>query len=62
MAMTIIFAIHLVLFTSVALALGESGNLSPQLAAWLPIGFFALLGCWLMQRRVAGRALWPLFG
>jgi lipopolysaccharide export system permease protein len=62
MAMTIIFAIHLVLFTSVALALGESGNLSPQLAAWLPIGLFALLGCWLMQRRVAGRALWPLFG
>lgn len=60
-AVTIILAIHLVLFTSVALALGESGNLSPMLAAWLPVILFALLGYWLMKRRVDGRALWPLF-
>lgn len=62
MALTIVLAIHLVLFTSVALALGESGNLSPVAAAWSPVAFFGLLGCWLMKRRMAGRALWPLFG
>jgi lipopolysaccharide export system permease protein len=62
MALTIVMAIHLVLFTSVALALGESGNLSPALAAWVPVALFGLLGCWLMKRRMAGRALWPLFG
>lgn len=61
-AVTIILAIHLVLFTSVALALGESGNLSPLLAAWAPVSLFAIFGFWLMKRRVEGRALWPLFG
>ncbi len=62
MALTIVLAIHLVLFTSVALALGESGNMSPFLAASLPVVVFASLGGWLMKRRMSGRALWPLFG
>ncbi|MFM2170401.1 MAG: hypothetical protein RI957_630 [Verrucomicrobiota bacterium] len=60
MALTIILAIHMVLLTSVALALGESGNMPPALAAWSPIAVFAALGIWLMRRRSAGRALWPL--
>lgn len=61
-AITIILAIHLVLLTSVALALGESGNISPAVAAWSPIVLFAALGGWLMRRRSSGRALWPLLG
>jgi lipopolysaccharide export system permease protein len=62
MAVTIILAIQLVLFSTVALALGESGNLSPKLAAWGPVVFFALLGMWLMNRRSSGRPLWPIVG
>ncbi len=62
MALTIILAIHLVLLSSVALALGESGNMAPAIAAWSPVMLFALIGGWLMWRRSSGRALWPLFG
>lgn len=61
-AMVIVLAILLVLFSSVALALGESGHVSPIIAVWLPVAAYGLLGLWLMSRRVAGRALWPLFG
>lgn len=61
-AVTIVFAILLVLFSSVALALGESGHVAPVLAVWLPVGLFGLLGIMLMKRRAAGRGLWPLFG
>jgi lipopolysaccharide export LptBFGC system permease protein LptF len=62
MALTIILAIHMVLLSSVALALGESGNMAPALSAWSPVMVFACIGCWLMWRRSSGRALWPLFG
>ena len=62
MAVTIILAIASVLLSSVSLALGESGNISPLLAAWTPIALFVFLGIWLMRRRARGRALWPLFG
>jgi lipopolysaccharide export system permease protein len=62
MAVTIVLAILSVLLSSVSLALGESGNIAPFLAAWLPIVLFAALGVWLMRRRVRGRALWPIIG
>jgi lipopolysaccharide export system permease protein len=55
-------AIFMVLLTSVLLALGESENMNPALAAWLPIGIFTIIGFLLMLRRNAGRALWPIFG
>jgi LPS export ABC transporter permease LptG len=58
----ILLAIVSVLFSSVGLALGESGHVSPMLAAWSPVCFFALLGIWMMCRRCAGRPLWPVFG
>ncbi len=62
MAVTIILAIQLVLLSTVALAMGESGNLSPKAAAWGPVLCFAVLGIWLMRRRSSGRPLWPLLG
>jgi len=62
MALTILLAILLVLLSSVALALGEAGNVPPLWAAWTPVVFFTVVGCWLMGRRASGRALWPLFG
>jgi lipopolysaccharide export LptBFGC system permease protein LptF len=62
MAITIILAIQLVLLSTVALAMGESGNLSPKAAAWGPVLCFAVLGIWLMRRRSSGRPLWPLLG
>lgn len=57
-ALAIIITIQMVLLTSVALALGESGNLSPAIAAWSPILLFSALGVWMMHRRSSGRALW----
>lgn len=62
MAFTIMLAIGMVLLSSVALALGEAGNVPPLWAAWLPVVLFLIVGCWLMRRRSSGRALWPLIG
>lgn len=52
MAITMIVTILHVLISSVALALGESGNMTPMLAAWLPVAFFAFFGAWMMRQRM----------
>lgn len=48
----------LLLITNISLALGESGTLSPFLAAWLPNIGFSLLGFYLFQRRITGRPIY----
>jgi lipopolysaccharide export system permease protein len=52
MAITMIVTILHVLISSVALALGESGNMTPMLAAWLPVVLFAIFGVWMMRQRI----------
>jgi LPS export ABC transporter permease LptG len=52
MAITMIVTILHVLISSVALALGESGNMTPMLAAWLPVALFAIFGAWMMRQRI----------
>jgi lipopolysaccharide export system permease protein len=52
MAITMIVTILHVLISSVALALGEAGNMTPMLAAWLPVVLFAIFGVWMMRQRI----------
>ncbi len=48
----------MMLFTSIALALGEAALLRPALAAWLPNAAFTLLALYLFQRRISGRPIY----
>lgn len=48
----------MLLTTNIALALGESGNLPPAPAAWLPNLAFTLLGLYLFYRRITGRPIY----
>jgi lipopolysaccharide export LptBFGC system permease protein LptF len=48
----------MLLMTNVFLALGESGNIPPWSAVWLPVLLYAAVGLWMMSRRNAGCALW----
>ncbi len=48
----------MLLVSSISLALGESGTLSPVQAAWLPNIAFALLGLYLFRRRITGRPIY----
>jgi lipopolysaccharide export system permease protein len=58
----IFFAVFLaglmLLFTSISVALGEAGTLSPALAAWLPNIVFTLLALYLFHRRIAGQPIY----
>jgi lipopolysaccharide export system permease protein len=48
----------MLLFTSISVALGESGKLSPALAAWLPNIVFTVLALYLFHRRIAGQPIY----
>ena len=48
----------MLLVTNIALALGESGTLSPLRAAWLPNLAFTVLGLYLFHRRITGRPIY----
>jgi lipopolysaccharide export system permease protein len=58
----IFFAVFLaglmLLFTSISVALGASGTLSPALAAWFPNIVFTLLALYLFHRRIAGQPIY----
>lgn len=57
-AMAVVLSVSLLFFTTVALSLGEASFLTPQMAAWLPNAFFALVGFYLFHRRMAGRPIY----
>jgi len=48
----------MLLLGSISLALGESGILSPALAAWLPNLTFSLIGFYFFYRRISGRPIY----
>lgn len=56
--LAVIFSGLMLLVTSISLALGESGTLSPARAAWLPNVAFALLGLYLFRRRITGQPIY----
>lgn len=56
--MAVVLSALLMFFTNISTALGESGTLTPMLAAWLPNLAFGLLGLYLFRRRVTGRPIY----
>lgn len=53
--LAVVLSALMLLFTSISLALGESGTLRPLYAAWAPNLGFALLGLYLYRRRISGQ-------
>jgi lipopolysaccharide export system permease protein len=56
--LAVVLSALMMLFTSISLALGESGTLRPQHAAWLPNLVFSLLGLYLFHRRISGQPIY----
>ncbi len=56
--LAIVLSALMLLFSSISIALGESGTLRPTLAAWLPNLAFGLLGLYLFRRRITGQPIY----
>lgn len=59
--LAIVLSAVMLLVSNVVLAFGEAGLIPPVLSAWLPNVFFALIGCYLFSRRIAGRPIYHVF-
>ena len=57
-AMAVFLCLGMLFVANVFLSLGDSGHLSPPLAAWLPNLIFGTLAVYLFQRRLAGRPIY----
>ncbi len=56
--LAVVLSALMLLLSNISLALGESGNLRPPLAAWLPNIAFTLLGLYLFRRRITGKPIY----
>jgi lipopolysaccharide export system permease protein len=56
--LAVVLSALMMLFSSISLALGESGTLRPAHAAWLPNIVFSLLGLYLFHRRISGQPIY----
>ncbi|MBC7980953.1 MAG: LptF/LptG family permease [Armatimonadetes bacterium] len=56
--LAVVLSLLMLFISSITLALGEAGVVSPLFAAWLPNLAFALLGLYLFHRRIAGRPIY----
>ena len=56
--MAVFLCLGMLFVANVFLSLGDSGHLSPPLAAWLPNLIFGTLAVYLFQRRLAGRPIY----
>ena len=56
--LAVVLSALMLLFSSISLALGESGTLRPEHAAWLPNITFSLLGLYLFHRRISGQSIY----
>ena len=56
--LAVVLSALMMLISSITLALGESGTLSPAHAAWLPNIVFSLLGLYLFHRRISGQPIY----
>lgn len=56
--LAVVLSALMLLASNIALALGESGLLSPALSAWLPNLIFGTIGFYLFQRRLSGRPIY----
>lgn len=56
--LAVVLSALMLLLSSIVLAVGEAGIMSPVIAAWLPNAVFALLAVYLYHRRIAGRPIY----
>lgn len=56
--LAVVLSVMMLFISTITLALGESGSLSPMAAAWLPNILFTVLGLYLYHRRITGRPIY----
>ncbi len=56
--LAVVLSALMMLFSNISLALGESGTLRPEHAAWFPNIAFSLLGLYLFHRRISGQPIY----
>ncbi len=56
--LSVVLAVMMLFISTITLALGESGALTPFFAAWLPNIFFSTVGLYLYHRRITGRPIY----
>lgn len=56
--LAVVLSALLMLLSSISLALGEAGILSPLHAAWMPNCLAAIIGAYLFRRRITGRPIY----
>jgi lipopolysaccharide export system permease protein len=56
--LAVVLSVMMLFISTITLTLGESGSLSPAIAAWLPNALFAGLGLYLYHRRITGRPIY----
>lgn len=57
-AVAVFLCAGMLFLSNVCLTLGDSGDLKPVLAAWLPNAVFGVIALFLFQRRLAGRPIY----
>ncbi len=57
-ALAVFLSAGMLFLSTVSVALGDAGHLSPALAAWLPNLLFGTLAVYLFHRRLAGRPIY----
>lgn len=56
--LAVVLSVLMLFVSSITLALGESGTITPLLAAWLPNIVFTLIGFYLFHLRITGRPIY----
>jgi lipopolysaccharide export system permease protein len=56
--LAVVLSVMMLFISTITLALGESGTLTPFVAAWFPNILFSVLGLYLYHRRITGRPIY----
>jgi lipopolysaccharide export system permease protein len=59
--LAVVLSVIMLFISTITLALGESGTVSPIIAAWLPNMLFACVGLYLYHRRITGKPIYQTF-
>jgi lipopolysaccharide export system permease protein len=57
-AVAVFLCAGMLFLSNVCLALGDSGHIRPEIAAWAPNAVFGIIALFLFQRRLAGRPIY----
>ncbi|MFN5579588.1 MAG: LptF/LptG family permease [Akkermansiaceae bacterium] len=56
--LAVVLSVIMLFISTITLALGESGTVSPIIAAWLPNTLFACVGLYFYYRRITGKSVY----